>query len=428
MFRKFFILIISFVLLPASIAFATHTPLGRDGRASFIDPDSPVTLISYNASLRMRIGFTSVSISMVIRNDSGEDIDFLMGMPTEYDQFSPVENLSVTVRREALKAWIRRNTEPIPQRWYAWTIPLRAGETAIVDTTFSIGNKTTPEGGQVVALPLSYLGAFRASVENLRIVADTDLYGAYAFHPSPSVLPAEYARGGRLSFVLDGFDAFQSDLVINFIPLLSAVPQYIEANAPDNQEVLAFLELFRNRDFAAASESIDTFINANAAFPLRRELEFLKALAYSELGRFDSVTEIYERLEHRHGFTGELSKAVGQKIIYDTALMLTLNKNEPEALKYLEGIEAAEPTDVFSIWLNDEIRRLTPPPPPPPPPPVSPAPEQPIIEEPPVEEPPDILPISTEIIAIVVLAAILIIYFIIRKKRRRKRKFYFSKG
>lgn len=429
MFRRFLILVILFfITLPASIVSASHTPLGRDGRASFIDPNSTVTLVSYNATLRIRTGFTSISLSMAIRNDSAEDLAFLMGMPMQYDEFSIVENLSVMVHREALDVWIRRNLEQIPQRWYAWTIPLKPGETVVVDTTFALGNKTTPEGGEVVTLPLSYLGAFKGAVESLRVVADLDFHGAYAFHPSPSVLPAEYARGGRLSFVLDGFEIPQNDLVINFIPLLSAVPDYIAANTPEIPEVLDFIKLFRNRDFEVATQSIDAFIIANPAFEFRRELEFLKALAYAELGRFDSVMEIYERLEYRHGFTGELSKAVGQKIIYDKALMLTLDKNQPEALEYLENIEVRNEADVFSIWLTDEIRRLTPPPPPPPPPTPPPPPEEPIVEAPPVEGPTDVLPISPEMIIIVVFAAILIIYLIIRKTRKRKRKFYFRKG
>lgn len=430
MFKKFLIVfIISLALLPASIVFASHTPLGRDGRASFIDQASPVTLVSYTANLRIRTGFTSVSLSMVIRNNSAENVDFLMGMPTQYDQFSIVENLSVMIRREQLRVWIRRNTEQLPQRWFTWTIPLRAGETVVIDTTFSIGNKITPEGGEVVTLPLSYIGAFNGPVGNLRVIADLDFHGAYAFHPSPTIIPAEYARGGRLSFVIDGFDIPQNDLVINFIPLLSAVPNYIEANAPDNQEVSAFLDLFLKRDFLAATESIDTFINANTAFPLRRELEFLKALAYAELGLFDQVTEMYERLEHRHGFTGELSKAVGQKIIYDRALMLTLDNRKPEALEYLNGIEVPEEGDVFSIWLRDEIRRLTPPPPlPPPETEPKPEPQEPIAETPPVEEPIDVFPISPEMIIIIVLAVILIIMLFIRKKQKRKRRFYFSKG
>ena len=429
MFKRFlfFIIIMIFLILPSSIVSASHTPLGRDGRASFVDTNSAVTLVSYNATLRLRTGFTSVSLSMAIRNDSAEDLDFLMGMPTQYDQFSVVENLSVLVRREELRVWIRRNLEQIPQRWYAWTVPLKPGETVIVDTTFSIGNKKTPEGGEVVTLPLSYLGAFKGAVESLRVVADLDFHGAYAFHPSPSVLPAEYARGGRLSFVLDGFEIPQNDLVINFIPLLSAVPDYIAANTPEIPEVLGFIELFRNRDFEVATQSIDAFIVANPAFEFRRELEFLKSLAYAELGRFDSVMEIYERLEYRHGFTGELSKAVGQKIIYDKALILTLDKNQPEALEYLENIEKRNEADVFSMWLTDEIRRLTPPPPPPPPTP-PPPPEEPIIELPPAEEPTDLLPISPEMIVIIVFAAILIIYLIIRKTRKRKRKFYFRKG
>ncbi len=225
-----------------------------------------------------------------------------------------------------------------------------------------------------------------------------------------------------MSFVIDGFDIPQNDLVINFIPLLSAVPNYIEANAPDNQEVSAFLDLFLKRDFLAATESIDTFINANTAFPLRRELEFLKALAYAELGLFDQVTEMYERLEHRHGFTGELSKAVGQKIIYDRALMLTLDNRKPEALEYLNGIEVPEEGDVFSIWLRDEIRRLTPPPPlPPPETEPKPEPQEPIVETPPAAEPIDVFPISPEMIIIIVLAVILIIMLFIRKKQKRKR-------
>jgi len=428
MLKKFLIILtISFMLLPALVASASHTPLGRDGRASFVDPDSSVTLVYYNATLRIRTGFTSIGISMAIRNDSAENVDFLMGMPTQYDQFSAVENLSVMVRREALNVWIRRNTEQIPERWNAWTIPLNPGETVIVDTTFSIGNKTTPEGGEVVTLPLSYLGAFRGPVESLRVIADLDFHGAYAFHPAPSVLPAEYARGGRLSFVLDGFEIPQDDLVISFIPLLSAVPDYIAANTPDNQEISSLLELFRSRDYEAAIGSIDSFIAANTAFEFRRELEFLKALAYAELGRFDSVMEMYERLEYRHGFTGELAKAVGQKIIYDRSLMLSLDKNQSQALEYLENIEIPDEPDIFSIWLTNEIRRLTPPPPPPPPPP-TPVIEEPIVEEPPIEEPTDTLPISPEMIVIIVFALILIIYLIIRKNRKRKRKFYFRKG
>jgi len=428
MFKKFvfLVIIISIFSLPSTIVFASHSPLGREGRASFVDPESSVTLVSYNANLRIRTGVTHASLTMALRNDSAEDIEFLMGMPTQYDEFSVVENLSIIVRRELLPFWIRRNIDPIPQRWYAWTIPLKAGETVVVDTTFSIGNKKAPNGVEVVTLPLSYLGAFRGAVENLKVIADLDFHGAYAFHPSPSVLPAEYARGGRLLFSLDGFDMPQNDLVIYYIPLISAVPDYIAANAADNPEVLALLQLFQDRDFETAVLSINTFIEANSAFPLRRELEFLKALAYAELGRFDEVNEIYERLEHRSGFSGDLANAVRQKIIYDRVLMLTLDKNQTEALQYLEDLALTDETDVFSLWLRDEIRRLTPPPPPPEPEP-TPV-EEVVVEEPVVEETPDFLPVSPEMIGILVFAAILIIYLIFRNKRKKRRKFYFSKG
>ncbi len=109
--------------------------------------------------------------------------------------------------------------------------------------------------------------------------------------------------------------------------------------------------------------------------------------------------------------------------------MLTLDKRKPEALEYLNGIEVPEEVDVFSIWLRDEIRRLTPPPPlPPPETEPKPEPQEPIVETPPAAETIDVFPISPEMIIIIVLAAILIIMLIIRKKRKRKRKFYFSKG
>lgn len=426
--RSFSLLL--FVLLfisQTSIVFAAQTPLDRDGRAAYVAPQSPVSLLHSSIYLRIRPGASFVSLSAVLRNDGIEDMDFLMGMPTQFGEFSVVENLSASFRREPLRMNILRNTEDLPPRWHTWTIPMLSGETVVVDSVFSLGNMKTPLGGEVVVIPISYLAAFSGPVQSLDIVADLDLHGPYAFHPAPSIMPNSYAHGGRLVFSLNGFDT-QTNLTISYIPLSVAVPQFIIENTPDSPEIAQIIQLYRARDLDRTISTIMQFLVANEDFPLRRELYFLEALSSLELGRMDVADDIFARLEHRTGFTGDLADAVRQKIIFERSALLTSKGRDSEALEYLKGIELPDLNDVFAIWHRDEIRRLTPPPPEPEPI-VEPVPEPVAVEPEIIEEAPEedglTIDVSPEIMIAIAVILILLLIIVLRRKPK-KRKYYFN--
>jgi len=418
--------------------YAIQVPLQVSNRNAYPIKDDNITLISFQASLRVRPAFTSVDTSMVIRNDSTSEANIVMGIPSKYDVIVTIKQPSVIVEGQkqkltTLRASQNAETPDIfsPPNWSTYTLKLAPGQTKVIKSTFTMDNKFDQSGLRIIYLPLSYLNVWKGSINYMQIVADLDFYPPYVFEPNPSTIPTEYDTGGRL--VWRFLDVKQPEnLLLYFYPVEMAVANYLKQNAQNNSDITNIVSLYEKADYDNAIASIVNFLEANPSFPLNTELKYLKALCHMELYQPGMALEIFNNIENSPGFGEQLSNVVRNKIIYDKTFLLKLRGKEDEVLEYLKQVRPSLKNNaVFIRWVEDEIKRLSPPPPPP---------EEPdeTINEQPEPQQQDTLnnsktikyinifgydvPVEFIFTGIILIIVILIINF---KRRKRKKRYLF---
>lgn len=442
--KKFWagILILVLLLIPIK-SYAMLAPLEAQGKSVYLSDNNEVALISYIAFLRVRTGFTSINTSLVVKNLSDqESIKALMGIPAALDSATTIQDLTVAIGSKSVKYYERKTlqgedngTPTNINKWYVWEISLEPGEIQVIECAFSIDNKTDLDGTKTIDFPLRLLEGWAGKIENVKIIADLDFYPPYVFEPNPSIIPLEYDRDGRLTWSFRDVDSFSTNLSIYFRPIENIVVDYINNKLPSNDEVKTVLELYKSKNYYNAIQQLNQLLTADPDSEINSvssELKFLRALCYQELYQLDKALEEFDQIEDNLGFGETLSNTIRNKILYDRAMMLkSIGKDNEEVLAYLNEIkDSIKNNEVFLLWLNDEVKRLTPAPPEPEPEEQDAASEE--QEEVSAEEKNvkvinsiDILGYEIPIeIALGAIVLIIIIILIIRSNRRKRRTRY----
>jgi hypothetical protein len=425
-----FSLIAAILLLPATV-FATHTPLESEGKQVYLSESEDATVVSYMAFLRVRTGFTSVNTSMVVKNKNPDnEIELLMGIPTQVNEISKIRSLSVRMKGEKINVGESSSLADPPngknsnvKSWFTWTVTLGPGESSIIECDFSIDNRLEQDGTQIISFPLEYLKNWANDIDRIQIIADLDYYAAHVFEPSPSPIPQKYDEGGRLTWTFHKNDSLPSEILLSFKPTDLVTVKYLETKASSDDALKEIINLYQGNDLDTTIESIDNYLDANPDAELEKELNFLKALCLQDLYLLEDALTILDDLETDPGF-GNLSDTMRNKIICDkVSIYKDLNKDETEIISYLESVKSqVQDNKVFMMWVEDEINRMTP----------APAPvEEESIPETEADEEDDVsqktiedvelfgYKIPIEILIIAVIIIIVIIYLIFRPRRKR---------
>lgn len=370
--KKWFpILLVILLLLIPIVSFAAPVPLEAQGRRVYVADQNQVELVSYNIFLRIRTGFTSVNTSMVIKNlDLEQPVTFTMGMPVQLDNISKIKDLSVISEGKSLKV-VQRSTVKNPptdkevnvNSWYVWDIALEAGESKVIETSFSFDNKLELDGTETITFPLTLLGNWPNQIKNIQIIADTDFYGPYAFDPAPSIKPVGYHDGGRLIFTLDSQNSQLSEFQLSFKPIDLVITKYMESAFESDNDIKNIVQSYRNGSYHQTLSLIHEYLSSADSNDIIVELKYLEALCYQNLYDMEKALNLFNQLEPNPGFGESLSSTIRNKIIYDKAAIL---KNQPDgdekALDYLNSIkDSVADNSVFYMWLENEITLLTPP-------------------------------------------------------------------
>lgn len=353
-------------------AYAIQVPLEISMKRAYPVQSDNITLVSYQATLRVRPTFTSVDTFIVIRNDGPSEANITVGIPSKYDDVVTVKQPSVIVEGQSQKLTTLRASQPpqtsdifLPPYWSTFTVKLTPGQSKVIKSSFTIDNKFNQDELRFIYFPLKFLNFWKGPINYIQITADLDFYPLYVFEPNPSVMPSEYDTGGRL--VWRFLDVRQvEDLQLYFYPVELAVASYLKQKAQGNNEVINIVNLYQKMDYDDAIASIDEFLLTNPTFELSNELKYLKALCHMELYQPGMAMEIFEQLQNSPGFAEPLSNVIRNKMIYDRVYFMKLMGKEDEILDYLKEIQPSLKNNaIFKKWVEDEIKRLSPLPPPP---------------------------------------------------------------
>ena len=177
----------------------------------------------------------------------------------------------------------------------------------------------------------------------------------------------EYDRDGRLTWRFRDVNTFASNLNIYFRPIENIVIDYINNKLPSHKEINTALELYKSKNYYGAIQQIDQLLSSGQDSEISSvlsELKFLQALCYQELYQLDKALELFNQIEDNLGFGDTLSNTIRNKILYDKAMILKSLNDDEKVLDYLNEIKPTiKNNEVFLLWLDDEIKRLTPAPP-----------------------------------------------------------------
>ncbi len=433
------IFICSFVF--AIPAYAIQVPVKISGRRAYPAQSDNITLVSFQAVLRVRPTFTAVDTSIVIRNDGPSEASITLGMPSKYDDIVTVKQPSVIVEGQKQRlSTLRASQNPemgdifLPPNWSTFTVKLAPGQSKAIKSSFTIDNKFDQSELRTIYFPLRLLNFWNGPINYIQIIADLDFYPPYVFEPNPSSMPSEYDTGGRL--VWRFLDVRQTeDLQLYFYPVELAVASYLKQKAQGNTDVTKIVNLYEKMNYDDAIASISEFLQANPAFELSNELKYLKALCHMEIYQPGMALEIFDQLQSSPGFQEPLSNVIRNKMIYDRVSLMKLMGREQEILDYLKEVQPSLKNNaIFIKWVEDEIKKLSPSPPPP---------EESEETDETVEEQDEPLSdqeanhdnieyihildydVPVELAFIGILLLIIIIYMIRRRRNKRKKKYIF---
>ncbi|HZJ83486.1 MAG TPA: hypothetical protein VFD57_06730 [Clostridia bacterium] len=368
--KPFLIFLILLLILVPTLSHAAQVPLEIQGRSVYIPDETQIELVSYNAFLRIRTGFSSGNTSMVIRNkNSNEPVKFQMGMPVQIDSISNIKDLSVVSDGKGIKV-IQRNTLNNPpsdkevdvKTWYVWDVSMEPGETKLIESSFAFDNKLELDGTELISFPLTFLENWSGGIKNLQVVADLDFYPPYAFDPMPSISPVQYDNDGRLTFRFNNIHSLPGNLDLSFKPIDVVISKYINANSESNKDIDEILDTYKNKSYDKTILLIDEFLSSEEVLMVN-EMKYIKGLCYQSLYDLDKALTLFNELETNPGFGQVLSRTIKNKIIYDKfSLIKAQSDGDEEALEYLiSKQDSITNNDIFASWIEREVILLTPP-------------------------------------------------------------------
>ena len=140
----------------AGKAVAAPSPLSRVSSGAKINEDSTVSIISYKTDLHVESGFTSVRVSLVLKNlnEEGRE-DVTIGIPSHLNNGNiEIEALEVIMDGKRQRLTTRRNRtnenesnySDLPRNWYTWNIRLQPGEYKVIDFSYQYENSADENG------------------------------------------------------------------------------------------------------------------------------------------------------------------------------------------------------------------------------------------------------------------------------------------
>ena len=287
--RRWVSVFLFFIFFLAPIgSFAAQAPLALKGKSVYVPDETEIELVHYNAFFRIRTGFTSADISMVIKNqDVDRDTTIRMGMPVQNSHLGKFRELSVYSDGKPLKVIQRSSLKKPPtekkvevNRWYVWEVSLEPGESKVVDHSFVFDNGLELDGSETVIYPMELLENWNGPIKHIQIITDLDFYAPYAFEPMPSIAPVQYDNGGRLTFQLDNVSHLPSVFSLTFKPMDVVISRYIDQTYGEEKEIKGILDAYKNRSYHQTIELIHDYLNVSDDIGALAELKYLEALSY----------------------------------------------------------------------------------------------------------------------------------------------------
>jgi|GEM_PF-552728 len=365
-----FIFLFCFILYPGT-ALAGFAPLENKSSNHVIIPDTTqVSLVTFYANLRVRTGFTSVNTQMLVKNDGTQEVKLLTGIPAQIDSVRKISKPTVTIEGEEPR--IRNphgdpnpktEAESMPGRWYTWEVPLKPGESKVIECAFTIDNGLYPVGTEEIFFPFHFLKYWNGPVQYAQVIVDFDFYPTYVFEPQPSILPHQVDEGGRLTWRFHNL-LTPEDLIVYFRPIDTLVINFFQNGYPKDKGIGKIIKLFKSKAYQNTISEIDAYMAASPDFPNKNELDFVKALSY--LGLYDRVQalNILTRIENNPGFSLDITNTIRNKIIYEKFHILESLKGGEEAYQYLLNVRPtlSSGNPLFLQWVEAQMERLQPPP------------------------------------------------------------------
>jgi hypothetical protein len=438
--KKYILLLLSLLFLAVpTTALAAPFSLARVSSSAQVHEEETVQVISYKAHIRVESDIAYTTASLIIKNaDDETQASLMLGLPSHVNQNTvKIDNPQVVMDGVRQRLSNRRDrTKPeetdivdLPARWSTWTIKLDPDQYQVIEIHYETEIQKSENGTKSLFIPLSFLKSWAALPQNVEITADLGDAPPYIFEPNPTVLPHSYDNKSRISWKYSGTRPPEY-IQVNFRHIEQLAAEYLTIQAAGDKAIASIIRAFSNKAYDTAISLVESYIETQGETFLNNELLYIEALARQNLLQANEAMELFTRLEDKPVF-GELEGTFKNKIIYDKfhhmESLLTdgaaLYEYLDSAKKYIMGNE------MFLMWMEEELTRLTPPPTPSPEP-TPPADNNPLPEPEDKDKKDDELitsivigdyEVSVEVFFLGVLAVLIILMIVISRRRRKAR-------
>jgi len=369
--KYFWLILLSIFFLfafSAGKAVAAPSPLSRVSSGAKINEDSTVSIISYKTDLHVESGFTSVRVSLVLKNlnEEGRE-DVTIGIPSHLNNGNiEIEALEVIMDGKRQRLTTRRNRtnenesnySDLPRNWYTWNIRLQPGEYKVIDFSYQYENSADENGTKMIYVPLEFIKAWVDMPRNVELTVYVKDGQPYQLEPNPSVLPHEYDGFSRLSWRYNNTSVPDNiQVYLRFTEELAVTA--LERSENINRTISDILAAFKNKSYDEAISRIDQYLEEESEPLLKNELEYLKALSHQGLYQTDEAAAIFSRLE-RKPFFGGLEETFQNRIIYEKYnYMKKTLADDKDIYDYLDTArEYIMENTIFLMWVEERMAEI----------------------------------------------------------------------
>lgn len=244
------------------------------------------------------------------------------------------------------------------KNWRTWYAPFQAGENRTVKISYKVENKEISNGRYFISFQLDHINSWKGSPKDIHVNVyfDNKEVKAYNFGRVFRIKPDKIEENFTLKWSFDSIENNES-IDFDYYYVDREIVEFLKSKG--SSRVSAIATAYENEEYAQVIQQGKEYIQSSQGENFQKEIYFLMADAYLQLGQPEESLILYELIEGEPIFYEGLQQKAQDFIVYNKINCYLQNKDYKDMYQLILKIQKDKDYNfIFKDWANQQTSEI----------------------------------------------------------------------
>lgn len=244
------------------------------------------------------------------------------------------------------------------KEWRTWYAPFEAGEKRTIKISYKVKNKEISNGRYFISFQLDHINSWKGSPKDIHVNVyfDNKEVKAYNFGKVFRIKPDKIEENFTLKWSFDSIENNES-IDFDYYYVDREIIEFLKSEG--SSRVKAIAVAYGNKEYAQVIQQGKEYIQSSQGENFQKEIYFLMADAYLQLGQPEESLILYELIEGEPIFYKGLQQKAQDFIGYNKINCYLQNKDYKDMYQLILKIQEDKDYNfIFKDWANQQTSEI----------------------------------------------------------------------